>query len=154
MPDDIRITGGDQLAALGARLKAAGEGGLRRELLGGIRTGVKPLIQDVRVVAREVLPHHGGLNERVANDPMQVRTRLTGGSVGVRITTTTTDTRGANRGVIRHQVFGHNDRWVSQPYARAKGYFDNTIAAGAPKIQKALLGVMSKVAIELTRRIG
>jgi hypothetical protein len=138
---------------LGVRLKAAGAGELRVELLRGLRAAAKPLIRDAKQAAHDRLPKHGGLNERVAKEPMTVRNRLTGSGVGVRIVTTTTDTRGTNRGRIRHQVFGHTDRWVTQTYEPAKGWFDDTLEHGAPEVQAEMMKVITEVGEALTRRL-
>lgn len=145
---EVVITDRGQLAILGARLKVAGAVGLRRELLKGIREAAKPLIEDARAAALEELPKAGGLNERIASDPMSVRTRLTGSNVGVRIVTTTTDTRGADRGRLRHPTFGHRDRWVTQ--AIRPGWFTDTLSREAPKVTPAIIAAMEVVAEALT----
>lgn len=150
MTDDLRITGAEQFAALAAKLKKAGERGLRADLLRGLRSEAKPLIAEARQAARQQLPRHGGLNVRVANDPITVRVRTVGNTVGVRIVTTTTDTRGTNAGRIRHPVFGNRDVWVTQEDERAKGWFSDTLANSAPQVQRAMMGVLADVASKLT----
>jgi len=142
---DVEITGLQQLTRLGVALKATGAGGLRKELLKGLREAAKPMVREARQAATDRLPKAGGLNLRVASEPMLIRNRLTGSNVGVRIVTTTTDTRGPNHGVIRHPVFGHMDRWVTQPYAPAKGWFDQTLAKAGPEATKAIVEAMTKV---------
>jgi hypothetical protein len=149
MAVDVEITGLDQLRRLGLALKVAGNGGLRRELLSGLRAAAKPLVKDAKQAALDKLPKAGGLNTRIAGEPMLIRNRLTGSSAGVRIVTTTTDTRGPNHGVIRHPVFGHMDRWVTQPYPAGKGWFDQTLEKASPGAQKAIAEAVAKVMHEI-----
>jgi hypothetical protein len=107
------------------------------------------MVVEARQAARDRLPKAGGLNTRVAAEPMLIRNRLTGTGVGVRIVTTTTDTRGANRGIIRHPVFGHRDQWVAQPYEPAKGWFDQTLEKASPEATKAVAEAVAKIWTEL-----
>jgi len=146
---DVEILGLQQLTRLGLALKSTGEGGLRRELLKGLREAAKPMVREAKQAARDRLPKAGGLNTRVAGEPILIRNRLTGANVGVRIVTTTTDTRGPNRGVIRHPVFGHMDRWVTQPYPAAKGWFDQTLERAQPEATKAIAEAVAKIWAEL-----
>lgn len=146
---DVEILGLQQLTRLGLALKATGAGGLRRELLSGLRAAAKPMVKEARAAAMDRLPKAGGLNVRVAGEPILIRNRLTGTGVGVRIVTTTTDTRGPNKGVIRHPVFGHKDRWVTQQDPRAKGWFDDTLAKAQPEGEKAIAEAVSKIWVEL-----
>jgi hypothetical protein len=154
MNEDLRITGVEQLTILGARLKKAGAGDLRLDLLRGLRAAAKPLIAEAHQAARDQLPKRGGLNERVAKDSITVRNRLSGKQVGVRIVTTKSETRGANRGKIRHPVFGDREKWVTQEYEPAKGWFDDTLRNGAPEVQAEMVKVMQEVAFRLTLRHG
>jgi hypothetical protein len=148
------IRGREQLAGLGKRLKTAGDParGLRMELLRGIRAAAVPAVKDAHEAARSMLPKAGGLNERVAKEPISVRTRLTGASVGVRITTTATDTRGANRGTWRHPVFG---KWLpkmpAQVYEPAKGWYDDTLEKHRPEVTTLVLMSMRLTAEKITR---
>lgn len=56
MPDDVRITGAEQLATLSKRLKAAGLVGkkLRKELLKAVRAGAKPALADTRAAVKSI----------------------------------------------------------------------------------------------------
>jgi len=149
----VKVTGANELAIVARRLKQAGEGQLRRELLAGLRAGAKPLIPLAKQAARNQLPKRGGLAARVASEPMSVRIRTGGRNPSVRIVTTTTDTRGANRGVIRHPVFGHRDRFVSQPFPRSAGWFDQTLSREGPAVADELRRTLQKVADQLGRRL-
>jgi hypothetical protein len=141
----IRIAGAEQMAVLGAELRAAGvEGKLfRRDLLAGVRVAAAPAPQAVKASARAVLPKGGGLNEYVASSRIGVRTRLTGKSVGVRIAGTKGDHNlwRIDAGHVRHKVFG---RWVEgvpdQPVT--PGFFTKPLEAVEPKVTAAVIGVI------------
>lgn len=148
-------SGAVQLRALGAKLQAAGAGGLRRELLTGIRQGGAPLVEDVREAARTILPHGGGLNEYVANSPIAVRTRLTG-AVGIRIVNTKsgaskggTASFGSDTGRVRHPVFGHMDRWATTNVT--PGWFSKTLERKAPETEPFVLAAMNRTAVEVCK---
>lgn len=156
----MAVAGNAQLRLLGLKFQAAGAGGLRRNLLAGIRAGAKPLVDDVRAAAREDLPKKGGLAAIVAESPIAVRTRLTGPSVGVRIVNTRkgVDTAagksirfGTDTGRLRHPVFGHRDRWVTQQL-RHPGWFTETLAHRAPETTPFVLAAMEVTAREIMLR--
>lgn len=140
--------GAEQLRALGLRLKAAGDGVNRRNLLTGIRTGAQPLVGDVRAAALAILPHSGGLAAQVAASPIAVRTRLTGPSVGVRIVNTktgakkggTTASFGTDRGSFRHPVFGRKTKWVQE--SCTPGWFTGTLERRSPETAPFVLAAM------------
>lgn len=164
--------GAIQLKRLGLRMKALGASGLnqaatdlgpefgagktlRAQLLAGIRLGAKPAIEEARRVARDTLPKHGGLNEEVATTAITVATRLTGPRVGVRIAVPkgrkkSNKTYGANKGTVRHPVFGKN-RWVDQKVPA--GWFDSSLQRSAPLIVGPIQAAMKAVSIEATRRL-
>jgi hypothetical protein len=163
--------GAAQLKALGVRLKALGAADLglassdltdlgkgktlRSQLLAGIRAGAKPAIQATRDAAREKLPKKGGLNEYVATTQIISNTRVTGPRVGVRIGVKRGQHKayGANKGKIRHPVFG-KDRWVEQDLpTNAVGWFDDTLKREAPKAVVPITAAMQRVADEATRRL-
>jgi hypothetical protein len=177
MPDMV-IEGAWQLKELGARLKVLGAEGnlaaadnlgaagfgrgktLRAQLLTGIRIGAKPAVEATRQAAREQLPKKGGLNNYVADTQIVSRTRVTGPRVGVRIGvnkgapgSAAHRAYGANRGVINHPTFGHQDRRVDQTLPTA-GWFDKTLEEQQPVIVSAVTAAMEAVAIETTRRLG
>lgn len=165
--------GAMQLKALGVRLKALGAADLgmaspaladlgtgktlRSQLLAGIRAGTKPAIEATRQAARDSLPKRGGLNEYVAATQITSSTLLTGPRVGVRIGVKKGQHKavGANRGRLRHPVFG---KWLEgqpdqQLPGNAIGWFDLTLRREAPKTVVPLLAAMERVAAEATRRL-
>jgi hypothetical protein len=146
---DFEINGADQFLKLSKALKAAGATQLRKELNKGLRQATKPLIADTRASALEHLPKAGGLAALVAKSPQRVRV-TTGKDPGVSIVVAggkKSGAYGAEIGVVRHPVFGHKDRFVSQNVK--PGWFSEPLAAGAskvlPELEKAIDAVMGEV---------
>lgn len=153
MADDFEIHGADQFLALSKALKHAGRTELRKELNKAMRTGAKPLIPKARASAMARLPQRGGLAQQIAKEPTRVQTR-TGKDPGVRVVVGKKrgGARAANRGVIRHPVFGNRDVWVDQQVR--PGWFDEPMAASAPEIRKALEQGIEDVAAKVVRDVG
>ncbi len=147
---DVTVRGANELERLGRRLKAAGAGELKKELLRGIRASNKPTIAAVRASARERLPQRGGLAALVAGSRIGTRTRLTGQSVGVQIKGTgKVNVSGINDGFVRHPVFGNRKVFVTQQVAA--GWFDEPIEKAAPAIRKEIQAAMSDVARKIEK---
>jgi hypothetical protein len=148
--DAASVRGAQQLEAVGRRLKGAAGAPLRRELLRGIRTGVKPTIPAIRESARSELPARGGLAALVAGSSFGVRTRLTGAGAGVRIQGTgRIGLASLNKGRLRHPVFGNRDVWVSQQVP--EGWFDRPIEEDIPHIRAAVDRAMSDVSRKIEK---
>ena len=141
--------GSEQLAALAARLKIAGEKGLRTQLLRGLKSGADPLVKKVAEAARSQLPHGGGLNEQVAGQKVKVQVRTGARTAGVRLTTTAPDTEMTDKGFVRHPVYGNRKKWVTQQIPAAKGWWSKTLEDGAPDVQPELASAMERVALEI-----
>lgn len=133
---DFEVHGADQFLRLSKALKNAGRLDTRKELHRGIQRAAKPLIPKVRNEARRRLPQRGGLADQVAREPMRIQVR-TGKDPGVRIAVGKRrgGARSANKGVIRHPIFGR-DEWVEQQVEG--GWFDEPIQAEAPAIRRDL----------------
>ena len=131
--------GADALLALSKRLKAAGQTELRKEFTKAVQAAAKPLIPKVRDAARNTLPKHGGLNERIARKPFraQVRTGVT--TAGVRITASKVDPR-IDDGRVYHPVFGRKPGVVQHV---KPGFFSETLADEAPKIAPDVVDVLA-----------
>jgi hypothetical protein len=134
-----------QLREVALKLKAAGVGGLRVELLRGLRAGAKPLIPAVAEAARRQLPRAGGLNEQVAGQKVTVSVRTGATTAGVRLTTTAPDTKQTDSGYVRKPVFGHRDRWVTQQIPGAVGWWSATLANGADAVSAELIKVIAEM---------
>lgn len=147
---DASVRGANELEAIGRRLKEAGDRGLRKELLAGIRKTNKPTISAVRDSARTKLPRRGGLAEEVASSKIGTRTKLSGSRVGVEIKGTgRIGIRGINRGRLRHPVYGNRKAWVSQQVPA--GWFTDPIEQDLPRIREGIEDAMKSVARKIER---
>ena len=153
MADDFEINGTDQFLKLSKALKHAGRTELRKELNKGIKRAAKPLIPKARAEALSRLPQRGGLAKQIAKEPARVQVR-TGRTPGVRVVVG--KKRGgaqqANRGVIRHPVFGNREVWVDQKVT--PGWFDDPMKAGAPAIRRDIEQAMEDIADQIVREAG
>lgn len=141
----FQVGGVDDFLRLSKALKNAGRGELRKALNKGLREAAKPLIPKTRESALSGLPRRGGLARQVAKTPQRVQVR-TGRDPGVRIAVSNSRSgaRAANRGVIRHPVFGHRDRFVAQQVQ--PGWFDRPLLEAAKDVLPELERVLERVA--------
>lgn len=147
---DASVRGANELEALGRRLKEAGDKGLRRELLAGIRKTNKPTISAIRANARAELPHGGGLAEIVGSSRIGTRTKLSGKNVGVQIKGVgTVGLTSLNRGRLRHPVYGNRGTWVTQQIPA--GWFTDPIEKDVPRIRAGIEDAMKTVARKIER---
>jgi len=165
MVTEIRITGAEQLRALGKELRAMGEEGkgFRKELLKSMRVSGKPVILELRKSAREVLPKKGGLNEFIATSNIVVRNSLVGNKVGTRIVAKKAgggkgwhDLEAFDNGSFRHPTRGrkaeaHLNRikWVQQ--SCPPGWFTKPAVANAPVQQAAILEAMTVTELKIAK---
>lgn len=109
---DVRVDGADELRALAKRLKAAGRGDLRRELMRAAQRATRPVKAEVKASAIRTLPSKGGFGQWAARAKIVTRTRATGRSAGVVIkgsgakNAPRADLRSLDRGRAMHPVFG------------------------------------------------
>lgn len=143
--------GSRNLAELAVKLKAAGDGGLRVQLLRGLRNGAKPLIPAVREAARAQLPKSGGLNEQVASQRVSVRNSLSPRTASVRLVTTAPDTQQTDQGFVRHPTFGRRGKgqWKQQPLPAAAGWWTKTLERETPKVTAELMKVIKETSVAL-----
>ena len=148
---DFEVNGAEAFLLLSKALKNAGRTEMRKELHRGIQRAAKPLIPKARAEAKRRLPKRGGLADQVAREPMRVQVR-TGRDPGVRIVVGKKrgGARQANRGVIRHPVFGQ-DVWVEQKVD--PGWFDEPIAGEKPAIQRDIEKAMHEVVDQIARGV-
>jgi len=147
IPVVVTGNGSAELAALSARLKAASAGGVKLQMVRALKAAAKPVVDDLKVAAEADLPKRGGLNMRVANQPIKVSVRTTGATAGVSIRAKYTRT---NSGSWQHPVFGQG--WAPQSYAPAKGWFDKTAEKDTPAAKAEMLAVLEMVAIGVRGR--
>lgn len=146
------VSGSAQLAALGARLKVAGGGGLRVQLLRGIKAGADPLVGAVYYAALNQLPKRGGLNTHVAKQKVTVSVRTGARTAGVRLSTKAPDTAQTDSGIVRHPVFGRSP-WVTQQVPAAFGWWSATLERESPKVTADVLAVMQEVSMAIQARL-
>lgn len=154
MADDFEIQGADQFLRLSKALKHAGHREMRKDLTRAMRVAAKPLIPEARREARRRLPNRGGLAQQVAREPMRVQVRTGSRTAGVRIVVGDKKggAQGANRGVIRHPVFGNRKVWVNQTVPR--DWFDDPMNEGAPRIRRGLESALDEIAGRVVREAG
>lgn len=134
-------------------LKAAGEFGMRREVHSSVKKAARPLVFQAKAAARAQLPKRGGLNRRVAGSPIRAVVSTGRNKYGVRIVVAGGGgraARAANRGVVRHPVFGNRDRWV--PQRVPSGWFDDTMRASAPAVRKQVKAALERTLADIARR--
>jgi len=150
---DVTVTGAEKLARIaGAANRFAPT--LRKELLREIRTGVRPVLPEIRDEAREILPHLGGLSEIVADAKLGVRTRTSGTGAGVRVEGRMPghDIKSIEDGDVRHPVFaraGKRVSWVAQRVA--EGFFSRPLNKAKPKLQRSVIQAMDNAADSLRK---
>jgi hypothetical protein len=142
------ITGADDFFKLSKALKAAGQGGLRKELSRAVSQAAKPLIPKVRESARERGPKKNKLNERLAKKPYRAQTRTGAQTAGVG---TKVDPRINSQGRIAHPVFGRPGSTVVQFDPDLKGYFDDPLRASAPQVRADVVAVLEQFADRIVR---
>lgn len=147
---DFTVRGSRELGTLARRLKEAGDGKLRSELLRSIRAAAKPAIPDIEASALANLPRRGGLAARVAAQAFAVRTSLTG--TGGRVSLVgrgMKELRDIDSGRLRHPLFGNRDVWIQQDVK--PGFFTDPIEAKAPDIRTGIERAINRVAGEIGR---
>ena len=154
MADAFEVRGADQFLRFSKALKHAGRTELRKELNRGMRTAAKPLIAKTRAEALRRLPQRGGFARQVATEPQRIQVRTGAKTAGVRVVVGKKrgGAKAANRGVIRHPVFGNRDVWVNQSVK--PGWFDEPLKDSAPAIRRELLQAMHDVAERVVRETG
>lgn len=146
----MQIRGAQDVAVLAAKLKAAGNGALKREMLREMRNGAKPLIPAAKRSAANHLP--SGYNDEVTTEKFVVRTRTSGRNPGVRVLSVShRDLMSLDRGILRHPVWPKGDRrswrWVNQ--AIPPGWWTDEMQHRAPAIRKNISRALKNVARRL-----
>jgi hypothetical protein len=148
----VEIRGGKNLARIARDLKEAGEGGLRRELLRGVRKSTRTAIPDIEASALETLPKRGGLAARVASQKFGSRTGLSGDIARVRIVGTgMKELKDIDAGRLRHPVYGNRKVWKGQVVP--SGFFTRPLERKAPAIRRDLDEVMRAVSRKIEKGI-
>lgn len=148
---DYSIRGAEDFIRLSKALKHTGRTGLRKELNKGLKRAAKPLIPKTRAEALRRLPRRGGLAATVAREPQRVQVRSGAETAGVRIVVgkRAGGARAANKGLIRHPVFGNRDVFVDQPVP--PGWFDLPLQHSTPEVRRDLYRVLEDIAEQVVR---
>jgi hypothetical protein len=147
-----KVQGAEQLVAVARAVKDAGDSEIRKDLLRGIREGVRPVGEAMREEYRDGLPHGGGLNEAMAAAKVSPRTRTSGRNAGVRLVYTSSghDMEAVEAGEIRHPVYGHGP-WVSQSVPSGLG--EQGVAKAAPRAMDAVQEAMQETLRRIARMV-
>lgn len=148
----FEVAGADQFLQLSKALKKMGDGGAtRKKLHKGVKKAAKPLIPKARAEAKSRLPSSGGLAQQVAREPARIQVR-TGKNFGVRVVVGKKrgGAQAANRGVVRHPVFGQ-DVWVDQKVK--PGWFDDPMKESAKDIREDVRAAMNDVVETIARSV-
>jgi len=139
-----------EIRELARRLKSAGRGDLRKDVLRGIRESNKPTIRKIRANALATLPSSGGLAAKVAASKISTRSRMTGNSAGVIIrgTDKRINLNRLNDGNLRHPVFGNRRNWAEQSVQA--GWFDDPIKGDLPQILSSVRRVIAAANARIT----
>lgn len=142
----VELRGADQLASLSRQLKELGDRGLTREFSRAVTDAVKPLRAEVQASARQTLPHHGGLNEKVARSKFRTVRR----PLGIRVQVASSySLRRLDQGRLRHPVFGNRDKWVDQLVT--PGWWTRPTEAAVPAVQRAVQDAMDAMVRRLNQ---
>lgn len=152
MADDFRIEGADAMLQLGKRMKAAGRGDLLKAMNKELKVAPKRVTTASRKNTSR-LPTSGGLAQRVAKAPQRVTSRVGNTTASVRVTVAgkKSGAWGANKGKVRHLVFGRPGSWVTQDVE--PGWFDDAVESESPEIRDDVVDVLTEYAEKMTRRL-
>lgn len=146
---ELRASGAGALGDLAKDLRRVGDKDLKKQMGRALRAATKPAIAETRQFARDLLPKHGGLNERTARSKFRTKIR-TGANPSVRVTAIGMDARLNTQGRDRHPVYGNRKVWVEQ---RVKpGWFDVPMRKGARHVREELVKVVDSIAKDLEGR--
>lgn len=150
----FEVRGADQFLQLSKALKKMGDGGaMRKELHKGVKKAARPLIPKAKQEAKSRLPQRGGLAAQIAKEPARTQVRTGSRNFGVRIVIGKKKggAWAANRGVIRHPVFGNREVWVEQKVQ--PGWFDDPMKESAKDIREDIRAAMNDVVDKVARSV-
>jgi hypothetical protein len=132
---DVTTRGTERLVRLAAAIRDAGDKGLQKELMRAMQRSTRPLKKAARDGAIQILPHRGGLAERVAASRFAAQTRTRGKGAGVRIKgASDMDISAMNRGRLRHPVYGKWRKGTPTQLVRP-GWFDDSLTIEAQGVR-------------------
>jgi hypothetical protein len=173
----VGVTGPQAFGILADHLKAAGEGGLRRELYKAINDAARPLAREISRV-EHLKPYLPDRYAAVLAEGLSVSvSKLAGANPAIRLRATAAkDGRRRSRhvarineGILRHPVFGteaqtaahiaaggsgHHGRgwtWVSQEVR--PGFFTDPTEAAVPEIRQQIVAAMAETVRKASRKV-
>ena len=150
----IEIEGADQLARLAKQLKEAGAKDLQKELGKAINRATKPVKDDIKQSAEDMLPKRGGLAARAAKSPLRTRRRTGSKVAGVRIVSIdkTLSMYHLNQGQVRHPRKGvPASGWKVQHIEH--GFWDKGGEQAAPAAREEIVQAMDDIARKVVRGV-
>jgi hypothetical protein len=111
---------------------------VRKEMNATIRAAAVPVTAALRDAARDSLPHTGGYGERVSDNPVKVSI----GQRGVVVKFFGMDAKSAERGRLRHPVFGNRQVWVNQSIK--PGWFTAGMHRQIPTFRLAIMAAVER----------
>ena len=140
MPVEFTVHG-EEFRRFQAKLKTLDKDiqkAVRKEMNGTIRAVGRHVVSDVQRAAASDLPQTGGLAERVAARPV----KITVGQRGVKVRVVGMDAKSAERGRLRHPVYGNRGSWVSQSIQ--PGWFTKQMERETPAFRRAIMEAVAK----------
>jgi hypothetical protein len=144
---DVEVRGAEKLTELGRAMKTADKA-MQREVRAALREAVKPAIAAARLRARQTLPHSGGLGQYIGRSRINTQIKMGSQVASLRVTSKSHNPR-IDRGVVRHPVFGHRDRWSEQRVP--EGWFSQPMTQLGPELRRELLQSMDRLAEQMRK---
>lgn len=149
----IRANGGTQMRELSRAMKAAGRGDLRRDMVRAIRSGVVPMVGEVRGSALAIPSKSGGRTGARAAVAGAVTPQVRQTGVRIAVSQKKLGGRAAlargweNRAGFRHRVWG-TDIWVPQD---GHPWFFRPLQSNRPRVARLVEQVLRDTAAKLER---
>jgi len=149
-----------ELAELARNLRQAGDEGLRRELVSGIKDAADPIPGEIRRQLPDFLPDRYA---EVLNADMQISVSVRTGGTGQGVSVVAPERmRGKaqrrritrlNAGILAHPLFGDRERWFSQTDGVTRGFFDKPAEDSAPRVRAEIEKALDRVKDEIYKGI-
>ena len=146
MPND----GAEQLRALGARLKEAGDEGkgFRRELMNQLTEAAKPLVREIADPAhlKPYMPDRYAvvLAGDLSVGAQRILTSNPRVSIQAKSRVRRRKVRQLDAGVIQHPLFGDRKHWYKQTGGMRPGFFTDPCEKAAPDIREHVLAALTE----------
>lgn len=146
---DIEVRGGEDIDALVKRIRTHADAkALRKELYAGLNRATKDVRGELVEVIPAALPKRGGLADLMKAKTTSRTTAKSGKWAGVsmRFQSRGHDIRTLTGKRLRHPVFGHRGRWVTQTKGVEPSIFTAKFEEQTPRLQDAVLRALNDIA--------